>query len=176
MLHKVVNTVLLACAIAAGGCSSGQAEDREMAADKQTGGAEMKQMEKIVRTDSEWRAMLSPEQYRVAREAGTERAFTGKYHDFKGKGTYTCVGCGLPLFSSQQKYNSGTGWPSFWDVAEDGHVAQRDDSGWGMRRVEVLCARCDSHLGHVFTDGPRPTGLRYCINAASLNFVPDDGK
>lgn len=125
-------------------------------------------------SDSEWRARLTPEQYRVCRQQGTEPAFTGAYWDEKTPGVYRCAGCGEVLFDSNTKYDSGSGWPSFWQPAQDSAVATEVDSSHGMRRVEVHCARCGSHLGHVFPDGPRPTGLRYCINSASLALEPTD--
>ncbi len=129
---------------------------------------------KIVKTDDEWREQLTPEQYYVTREHGTERAFTGPYHDSKEKGIYHCVCCGAPLFKSDTKYDSGTGWPSFYEPIEKGAVAEKDDRSLFMRRTEVVCGKCDAHLGHVFPDGPQPTGLRYCMNGTALNLEKDD--
>ena len=133
-------------------------------------------MDKVKKTDAEWKTQLSPEQYNVTRKHGTERAFTGQYHATKDAGVYECICCGQPLFASETKFDSGTGWPSYWAPIDKTAVSEKEDRSWFSVRTEVLCSRCDAHLGHVFPDGPNPTGLRYCMNSAALNLKKKEGQ
>lgn len=132
--------------------------------------------EPLPTTEEEWRDRLTDQQFHVLRQKGTERAFTGEYWDEKAEGVYRCAGCGKPLFASETKFKSGTGWPSYWQPIDENAVAEEEDNSWFSRRTEVLCNNCGGHLGHVFTDGPAPTGLRYCINSAALRFEKSDDK
>src|SRR5882724_4748777 len=133
--------------------------------------SKQKGIEKVIKTDAEWKQLLTPEQYNIMRQKGTEAAYSSPLNDMHEKGTFACVACELPLFSSTTKFDSGTGWPSFWAPIKKQNVREQVDNSLGMMRTEVLCARCDAHSGHVFDDGPKPTGLRYCMNGVALKFV-----
>jgi peptide-methionine (R)-S-oxide reductase len=134
----------------------------------------MRMVENVQKTDAEWQQLLTPEQYQITRQKGTEQAFTGKYNQHKGPGIYQCICCGNPLFDAKAKYESGSGWPSFWQPLSQGNIQTKEDTSYGMHRTEVMCSQCGAHLGHVFEDGPEPTGLRYCINSVSLDFSENE--
>ena len=151
--------------------TSNPSEDDELVPIYSVKTGKVELVERIKKTDEEWKKSLSRESYNVARQQGTELAFTGKYHECHEDGIYECVCCGTDLFDSKTKFDSGTGWPSFWEPVAVENVKEQEDRSYGMLRKEVLCARCDAHLGHVFNDGPQPTGLRYCMNSASLKLV-----
>ena len=153
----------------------GQKKEKQKEKGMQEEKGVQEKIEKIEKSEEEWKALLDEFTYSITREKGTERAFTGKYWDHKEKGIYYCVACNLELFSSETKFRSGTGWPSFTSVIKKAHVEEKRDLTYGMVRTEVICARCDSHLGHLFPDGPKPSGLRYCINSASLRFKNAQG-
>jgi len=170
---KAWKTLLALAVLAAAAWQGAAADSRGTAAPRPQGAkvsGKTNTIEKIHKTDEEWKKILTPEQYKVLRKKGTEPAFTGKYHANHEKGVYVCAACGLPLFSSDTKFDSGTGWPSFWKPIDETHVETETDRSFFMSRTEVLCARCGGHLGHVFHDGPPPTGLRYCMNSVSLEF------
>src|SRR5262245_6804246 len=166
-------TLLVACLLLAGFAAAQTQKQIDKSKPKTETKKETKVIEKIVKTDEEWEKILTPVQFYVTRKKGTERAFTGDYWNNHDKGTYLCVACGQELFSSKHKFDSGTGWPSYWQPVAKENIETEEDLTLGMRRVEVMCSRCGAHLGHVFDDGPKPTGLRYCINSVSLKFVKE---
>jgi len=168
---RAILAITLVAVVAIGGsiCIGCGGESIEINTEEVTG---VSTIDKVVHTEEEWKSILPADRYEILREKGTEPPFTGEYEDFSEDGVYVCYACGLPLFDSGTKFHSGSGWPSFWQPITPEAVEEHTDNSGGMERVEVTCARCGGHLGHVFTDGPEPTGLRYCINSASLEFVP----
>jgi peptide-methionine (R)-S-oxide reductase len=163
-MKRLVFSFLMLCFLACKSQSQTQSETQSQSEGKNT--------TEVQKTSEQWQTCLTPEQYRVLREKGTERAFTGKFYDHHEEGVYTCAGCGHKLFASTHKFDSGTGWPSYWNPYSQYAIKTNTDKTHGMERVEVVCAKCGGHLGHVFDDGPAPTGMRYCINSASLGFEP----
>lgn len=173
MIRFCCSMILIACLTMACGQMDNASKTQEAKQEQPASDIDRNSVEKLELTDAEWKSRLDKNEYHVLREKGTERAFTGDYWDNKDEGTYTCKGCDLPLFNSKTKFKSGTGWPSFYQPLNESSIIEHEDVSYGMRRVEVVCARCDGHLGHVFPDGPPPTKLRYCINGVSLKFLPN---
>jgi len=169
-MKTAITITCLAALFAGAGCNASPTNEAALTSVSTNSTSNQTMKFPVTKTDAEWRQELTPEQYRVLREADTERPFTGKYWNTKEPGVYRCAACGEVLFTSATKFDSGCGWPSFYDLAAEKKVVLREDDTLGMHRTEVLCAHCGGHLGHVFDDGPKPTGLRYCINSASLNF------